>query len=63
VLLIGAMGRSSLQGHKSILQLGATSASALWFLDAGFVARWLAPVFARPGHGVLDLSVAVMMGL
>ena len=63
VLLIGAMGAQQPAGAQGIFWLGATSASALWFLGLGFGARWLAPVFARPqAWRVLDLSVAVMMG-
>ncbi|WP_374672752.1 LysE/ArgO family amino acid transporter [Acidovorax temperans] len=63
VLLIGAMGAQQPPGAQGVFWLGATSASALWFLGLGFGARWLAPVFARPqAWRVLDLSVAVMMG-
>ncbi|MGQ0709955.1 MAG: LysE/ArgO family amino acid transporter [Rhodoferax sp.] len=63
VLLIGAVGAQQPQGQQGVFWLGATSASALWFLGLGFGARWLAPLFARPGAWrVLDAVVALMMG-
>lgn len=63
VLLVGAMGAQQAPGLQGVFWLGASSASALWFLCLGFGARWLAPLFARPwAWRVLDLSVAAMMG-
>jgi len=41
---------------------GAAVASLVWFLALGHGARWLRPVFARPGAWrVLDLVVAAIM--
>ena len=44
--------------------LGAAVASALWFAALGFGARFLRPVFARPGAWrALDAAIAVVMVL
>lgn len=62
VLLVGSLGAQQPAGLQGVFWLGATSASALWFVGLGFGARWLAPVFARPqAWRVLDLGVAALM--
>ncbi len=62
VLLIGTVGAQQAAGQQGVFWLGATCASALWFVCLGFGARWLAPLFARPmAWRVLDLGVATTM--
>jgi L-lysine exporter family protein LysE/ArgO len=67
VVLVGSIGAQ--QGAmRWWFAAGASSASLLWFSALGYGARWLSPLFARPGAWrVLDafigLTMAVLAGL
>ena len=62
VLLMGTLGATHPGGTRSFFVLGASLASAGWFLALGFGASVLRPIFARPGAWrVLDGAVAATM--
>jgi L-lysine exporter family protein LysE/ArgO len=65
VALVGSVGARQAPAARASFLLGAGLASALWFTGLGVGARWLAPVFARPGAWrVLDgVVAATMVGL
>jgi len=49
VVLLGAVGSSLAEGHRTAFALGAMLASLLWFSVLGLLARRCAFVLARPG--------------
>jgi len=49
VVVLGAVGSSLADGHRSSFALGAMLASLLWFSGLGLLARRFAFVLARPG--------------
>jgi L-lysine exporter family protein LysE/ArgO len=65
VVLVGSLAHS--QSAPSGLSpwwfgAGAMCASAVWFTALGYGARWLTPLFARPGAWrVLDFCIAAVM--
>ncbi|CAM3802079.1 LysE/ArgO family amino acid transporter [Paracoccus yeei] len=60
VVLLG--GVSAGFGDRGAFALGAVTGSVLFFAALGYGARWLSPVFARPGAWrVLDLCVGLVM--
>ena len=62
VVLLGALGSAEPADGRVPFVLGAVLASAAWFLALGFGARWLSPLFARPGAWrVLDAGVGALM--
>ena len=62
VLLVGAVGAAQPPGARLSFVAGAGLASAAWFAGLGYGARFLAPVFARPGAWrVLDGAIGVTM--
>ncbi len=62
VVLLGALGGAQPAGGRVPFVLGATLASAAWFVALGFGARKLSGVFARPrAWRVLDAAVGVLM--
>jgi L-lysine exporter family protein LysE/ArgO len=62
MLLIGGIGAQQQDGLQGWFVAGASSASLCWFVALGFGARWLAPLFSRPGAWqVLDGLSALTM--
>lgn len=62
LLLVGSIGAQQPDGMRHWFVGGAVSASFLWFTLLGFGARWLAPLFARPGAWrVLDGLIGTIM--
>ncbi len=62
VILVGAVGAKQPAGSQAAFLLGASCASALWFVALGYGARVLTPLFAKPlAWRLLDLLVAGMM--
>jgi L-lysine exporter family protein LysE/ArgO len=62
VVLLGALGSAEPTGGRLPFVLGATAASAVWFLSLGFGARRLSPLFARRhAWRILDAGVGVLM--
>ncbi|ARC36058.1 amino acid transporter [Paracoccus yeei] len=60
VVLLG--GVSAGFGDRGAFAMGAVTGSVLFFAALGYGARWLSPVFARPGAWrVLDLCVGLVM--
>ncbi|HSW08425.1 LysE/ArgO family amino acid transporter [Aquabacterium sp.] len=63
VVLLGSLGARQGGDGKWWFALGATTASALWFVALGFGARLLTPWFAKPAAWrLLDAGVGVVMG-
>ena len=64
VVLVGAVGAQH-GDQRWWFCAGAAAASVVWFSALGYGARWLAPLFARPGASrVLDALIgATMLGL
>jgi L-lysine exporter family protein LysE/ArgO len=62
VIFIGSLANQQGLGLRWWWAAGAMSASVLWFASLGLGARFLRPVFARPGAWrVLDAAIAVLM--
>ncbi|MGF7052418.1 L-lysine exporter family protein LysE/ArgO [Bosea sp. OAE752] len=62
VMLMGAVGASLPPTERLPFMAGAVMASFAWFASLGFGARFLAPLFSRPGAWrILDLAIGVMM--
>lgn len=62
VLLVGTIGAQQPAALQGWFIAGAAGASAAWFSLLGFGARWLAPLFARPGAWqVLDGLIGATM--
>ncbi len=62
VVLLGALGNAEPAGGRMPFVLGATAASAAWFVLLGFGGRWLSPFFARPhAWRLLDAGVGALM--
>jgi len=69
VVLLGAVGSSLADGHRSSFAAGAMLASLLWFSGLALLARRCAFVLARPGvwraiealTGITMLALAVML--
>ena len=62
VLLVGSIGAQQPADLQVWFVAGASSASLLWFCALGFGARWLAPLFAKPGAWqVLDILIGLTM--
>jgi L-lysine exporter family protein LysE/ArgO len=62
VVLLGALGSAEPVGGRLPFVLGATAASASWFVALGWGARRLSPLFARRhAWRVLDAGVGVLM--
>lgn len=62
VMLMGAVGASLRPMERPPFIAGAALASLSWFSSLGFGARFLAPLFAKPGAWkALDLAIGVMM--
>lgn len=62
VIFIGSLANQQGRGLRWWWAAGAMSASVLWFASLGLGARFLRPVFARPGAWrVLDAAIAVLM--
>jgi L-lysine exporter family protein LysE/ArgO len=62
VLLMGTIGSAQPAGARPVFVIGAGLASVVWFAGLGFGAKWLAPVFAKPGvWRILDAAVAALM--
>jgi L-lysine exporter family protein LysE/ArgO len=60
VVLLGSL--STQADHRTAFAAGAIAASAFWFVGLGYGAKWLAPLFARPGAWrVLDGAIAAVM--
>lgn len=61
VVLVGAVGAQH-GAQRWWFGAGAAAASCAWFGALGYGARWLAPLFARPGAWrVLDALIGVTM--
>lgn len=61
VVLVGAVGAQH-GPQRWWFGAGAATASVAWFSALGYGARWLAPLFARPGAWrVLDALIGVTM--
>ncbi len=61
LVLIGSVAAGH-DGDRTAFGLGAVSASFVFFFALGYGARFLAPIFARPGAWrVLDLGVGLLM--
>ena len=64
VVLLGSIGGQQVGDGRWYFALGAMAASVIWFFSLGFGARFLIPVFARPGAWrILDGVIAVVMWL
>lgn len=62
VMLMGAVGASLPAVERPLFMAGAALASLSWFSALGFGARFLAPLFARPGAWrALDLTIGLVM--
>ena len=62
VMLVGAVGAQQPATLRPAFLLGASSASAVWFVALGYGARWLAPWFAKPAAWRwLDSVIGVTM--
>ena len=62
VVLLGAIGAQQPEHGRVSFSAGAMAASMLWFTVLGLGARWLAPLFARPGAWrTLDALIAIVM--
>ncbi|NRR31117.1 amino acid transporter [Oxalobacteraceae bacterium] len=62
VVLLGSISIQQPDGGSYLFSGGAMAASVLWFLLVAWGARFLAPLFARPGAWrVLDAIVALIM--
>jgi len=62
VLLVGSIGAQQPAMLRGWFVLGASSASLGWFGLLGFGARWLRPLFARPGAWqLLDVLIGLTM--
>lgn len=62
VLLLGSLASAHGPDGRWWFAAGAGTASIAWFAALGFGARFLAPVFRRPGAWrILDSSIAVVM--
>lgn len=64
VVLLGSIGGQQEGNGKVYFSAGAMLASAIWFCSLGLGARYLTPVFSRPGAWrILDGIIAVVMWL
>lgn len=62
VLLVGAVGTAQAAGTQPSFLVGASLASAVWFIGLGYGARLLTPLFARPAAWrVLDTLIGLVM--
>lgn len=62
VILLGSIGGQQSGNGRLYFALGAMLASAAWFSSLGWGARYLAPLFSRPGAWrMLDSVIAVVM--
>jgi L-lysine exporter family protein LysE/ArgO len=62
VVLLGSLASDRGPGGRWPFAWGAIAGSTLWFSLLGFGAKFLAPVFARPGAWrILDGAIAVLM--
>jgi L-lysine exporter family protein LysE/ArgO len=62
IIFIGSLANQQGPHLRWWWAVGAMSASAAWFTSLGLGARFLRPVFARPGAWrVLDAAIAVLM--
>lgn len=60
VVLLGSL--STQASDRAAFAAGAATASAVWFVGLGYGAKWLAPLFARPGAWrMLDAAIAAVM--
>lgn len=60
VVLLGSL--STQADDRTAFAAGAAAASVVWFVGLGYGAKWLAPLFARPGAWrVLDGAIAAVM--
>jgi L-lysine exporter family protein LysE/ArgO len=64
VVLLGSIGGQQEGNGRVYFAVGAMLASAIWFSSLGLGARYLTPVFSRPGAWrILDGIIAVVMWL
>jgi L-lysine exporter family protein LysE/ArgO len=64
VVLIGSLASQHGEVGRWVFGAGAAAASVVWFFSLGYGARFLAPLFARPGAWrVLDSLIALTMFL
>jgi L-lysine exporter family protein LysE/ArgO len=68
VLLVGTLGAQQPAPLRPVFLAGACAASAVWFFGLAYGARWLAPLFARPGawralDGVIGLTMFTLAAL
>ncbi|MDQ4047034.1 MAG: LysE family transporter, partial [Actinomycetota bacterium] len=62
VVLLGSLAADHGDDGRWPFAWGAIAGSTVWFSLLGFGARFLAPVFARPGAWrILDGAIAVLM--
>jgi L-lysine exporter family protein LysE/ArgO len=64
VVLLGSLAADHGEEGRWPFAWGAIAGSTVWFSALGFGARFLAPVFARPGAWrILDGAIAVLMAV
>jgi L-lysine exporter family protein LysE/ArgO len=68
VVLVGAVGAQQPAALRPAFLIGASSASAVWFIGLGYGARWLAPWFAKPAawrwlDSVIGLTMLLLAAL
>jgi L-lysine exporter family protein LysE/ArgO len=64
LLLVGSVGAQQPGALRGAFAAGASTASILWFGALGYGARWLAPLFARPGAWrILDALTGATMAV
>lgn len=62
VVLLGSIGGQQAGNGRLYFALGAMLASTIWFSSLGLGARYLTPIFSRPGAWrVLDGIIALVM--
>lgn len=62
ILLIGGIGANVENIYQIYFVIGASTASAVWFLSLGYGARLLIPLFKKPiTWKVLDISIGILM--
>ena len=62
VVLLGSIGGQQAGNGRLYFALGAMLASTIWFSSLGLGARYLTPIFSRPGAWrVLDSIIALVM--
>ncbi len=62
ILLIGGIGANVENTYQIYFVIGASSASAFWFLSLGYGARLLIPLFKKPiTWKILDISIGILM--